>query len=675
MTDMNSKLVLQIVGDASLQLEIKDGHLHSIGAVTVKGVALRNPSNSFLPWFDTYEGDVFRKFRFVGVEQCGKQTVISTRAVSDPDVLFQERRDSSGDICLRPRVWGAPALEADFRIVLEPVTQSIDGRAFTGFKYWFEYESDKIAIHRIVDRQTWEIGGDLSEVNVVCRNLFDLPREKITRESSYSSVGLDNWAGLLPGNLWARWSLLPAFDMQYGEAGVIVGWFDKVSCIRSVIESMPDEDWVRYVDIHYFEKSIKVMTNPKTILYSSEKMDDTDALNLWTRLQDQEHDKACAQFGIRDEEPPAIVLSKNVWTDFEFDTTYNDVLDIAAEFGADYIFIDACWQNMETYQRTLRQMVGDEKIKESVLDKLYSGNMCCSLDFEVSEIAGGESGLKRLCDSAQAKGVKVISWMATHYFGASMMISDTQKLGHGTNGVLAAKESGLHPDTGYPTDCQTINLNAPIYEKIRGQFMGVCKRTGLSGYLWDSFSNLGWWQVDYSDGTMRPQFDRMAQLYADLTNEGLYIQPEAVVGFSNHSCCSMHGGNIYGGDLLGYSYNTGISLSYNDDSGQLVDQTAEILRGRQPIDELFQCFAHKRIVGITWSVPRSEWNPESIQQIKELFASYKANRLLMQKRTVLKDGAGVLWENKEGKTVLFSFRDQVLNGRQVSANKVYQYKK
>ena len=297
--------------------------------------------------------------------------------------------------------------------------------------------------------------------------------------------------------------------------------------------------------------------------------------------------------------------------------------------------------------------------------------MCCSLDFEVSHIAGGEAALKRFCTRARARNVKVISWMAVHLFGPSYL-GTKKDLGHGAYGVFAAKESGRHPDTGYPIDCLTLNLNAPIYEKVREQIMGVCKRTGLAGYLWDSFSNLGWWQVDYSKGSMRPQFDRMAQLYADLTNAGLYIKPEAVVSFSNHSCCGLHGGNVYAGNLLGYSYNTGISLHYAPAKGTpSADQTGEILRGKKPIDELFQVIAHKRLPGLEWTVPRAEWNPKAVRQIKDLFASYKAVRHLMDKRTVLKKGAGVLWENEAGQPVFFSFKRQRRDGKVLEANKVY----
>ena len=75
------------------------------------------------------------------------------------DYPFRERRDSSGDLCLHTRPWDAPPLEADLRIVFEPVADILDGLPFAGFKYWFEYEAPSLPVHRLVDRQTWEPGG------------------------------------------------------------------------------------------------------------------------------------------------------------------------------------------------------------------------------------------------------------------------------------------------------------------------------------------------------------------------------------------------------------------------------------------------------------------------------------------------------------------------------------
>jgi len=253
----------------------------------------------------------------------------------------------------------------------------------------------------------------------------------------------------------------------------------------------------------------------------------------------------------------------------------------------------------------------------------------------------------------------VMSWMATHY-SPNTNVQFDKELAHGMNGIYAAKESGRHPDTGYAASCWTANLNGPVYEKIRRQVLGVCERTGLAGFLWDSFSNLGWWQVDYSDGSMRPQYDKMAQLYADLNNAGLYIMPESITTFSNHSCCGLHGGNIYKDDLLGYAYNTNISYwaGEGDDHGGGTYE-CQVLTGKVGFDIFFQAIAHRRLAGMHFHmIPREQWDPANTAAMKELFAIYKQHRGLMQKRTVLKGDAGVLWENGSETRLFFSFKEQ-----------------
>lgn len=654
------------VGDIQISPCIENGKFMSIGQLSAKGVPLRSDSLRFLPWFDSYDGDVFRDFMFKGIETRGDETVVMLDAASDPDVIFRERRDSSGDVCLRNRGWDSAPLTASLKIRLSPVKEIIGGYHFTGFKYCFEYEGPKV--HRIADRQTWEVGGSLDDVNIVCRNWLTPPRMKIGKDTEYSTVGLDKWAGLLPGNLWARWTLLPSFDMQYGRHGVLLGFFDRVSLIRTVIESAKGEDCIRFVDLHYFENSEKFRTNPKTILFSSSEIDPVDALNLWTEVQDMECRKACDQLGVRfPPSSPPIVFSENAWKDINFETTYDNVLETASEFGADYVFIDPVWEHGEALRMELQKLLPDEKRTGSVISKYEVPNMCCTLDFEVAQILGGETGLKKLCDRAAGMNLKIISWMATHYFPHTVLAAKTE-LGHGANGIFAAKESGRHPDTGYPGHCWTANLNAPIADKIREQILGVCKRTGLSGFLWDSFSNLGWWSVDYSKGDMRPQFDKMAELYAKLVNAGLYIQPEGLLAFSSSSCCGLHGGNVYVGELLGYSMNSVISLHWPDEKGEWKADDHGLVTGEYPVEELFKCIAHKRIPSMSLQrVPREKWNQESVLKMKHLFKAYREIRGAMVKRTVLKNDAGVKWEDGKGGQTLFSFKKQKLWGKAVNA--------
>ncbi|MEY2906727.1 MAG: hypothetical protein RLZZ408_1198, partial [Verrucomicrobiota bacterium] len=107
------------VGDARIGLVIEGGCLRSIGEVTVSGTALRNPLARFLPWFDSYEGEVFDRFELKGIEQGGEETRIRLLAVSNEDYPFRERRDCSGDLCFRNRSFDEPPVAVELAIVFK----------------------------------------------------------------------------------------------------------------------------------------------------------------------------------------------------------------------------------------------------------------------------------------------------------------------------------------------------------------------------------------------------------------------------------------------------------------------------------------------------------------------------------------------------------------------------
>ena len=91
MTTTNTEPHILRVGQAEIGLDINSGCLRSITGVMVNGTALRNPLARFLPWFDSYEGEVFDRFEFLGIEQSGEETRIRLRAVSNVDYPFRER--------------------------------------------------------------------------------------------------------------------------------------------------------------------------------------------------------------------------------------------------------------------------------------------------------------------------------------------------------------------------------------------------------------------------------------------------------------------------------------------------------------------------------------------------------------------------------------------------------
>jgi|GEM_PF-781683 len=637
------------LNQAKVQPEVRDGQLHSIGVVQVAGVALRSTSSRWLPYIDSYDGDVFRTFTVENIDTVYGGFDLKLRSQSDMDLPFRERRDASGDICLRQPGWDAEPASAQLTVHLRSASMNVGGVDFEGFRYAFSYQSQTVPIHRFIDRQTWELGGKIDGNKFVLRNWLTPPVFELSTDTRYSSVGLDSFATLLPGNLWGRWSLLPGFEIQTGSQGIMVGLFEQPSLIRSAICTEPGESQLRIVDLHYFEQSNSVTTPWKTILYSPVTPDDVGLTNLWTAFHDRDAQACRAAYGIERDTPATCHLSANLWQGINFKNGYEDYVDAAAELGVPLVAIDPVWQNHEALRAATERAIPEAQRQNGTLSKYAHKNMCCTLDFEVANEFGGETELKALCDRAATKGVDIISWISTHYSPESVLGSPRQNAGGivgGEDSVFAARESGRHPDTGYASACWTLRLTEGVRADLRKRWLGVCERTGLKGYLWDSYCNLGWWQVDYTDGSMRTQEHLMARLYADLVNAGLSICVEAIVAFSNNSCCGLHGGNVYAGDLLGYSYNTRIGFTHVEDDAK--DYEDRILSGKVEPDLLFRMLAHKRAPGLVVDPKkRDNWLPERVAVFRALMQTYHRLAPDMQVRNVLREDAGVLWTGDE----------------------------
>jgi len=92
-------------------------------------------------------------------------------------------------------------------------------------------------------------------------------------------------------------------------------------------------------------KSLSRRTNPKTVLWSADVLDDVDAMNLWTSVHEQEYEKSAA---IRDEagRAAAIVFHRTNLARVASNTTYETPAEVAGEFGADYFWTDAFWKTV-----------------------------------------------------------------------------------------------------------------------------------------------------------------------------------------------------------------------------------------------------------------------------------------------------------------------------------------
>ena len=175
------------LGNTRFDLRFADGCLIDIGKISIAGRQIRSTETRFLPWIDTFDGDVFRQFKLNDIDQSHERITLHLTAKSDHDVLFREKRDSSGDVMMRKASWDAPPLTANLRIVIDSTSEVIDGRDFHGFRYYFEYDGST-PIHRFINRQTWELDGHINALNLCLRNWIHKPLTQLSKDAHFQPV-------------------------------------------------------------------------------------------------------------------------------------------------------------------------------------------------------------------------------------------------------------------------------------------------------------------------------------------------------------------------------------------------------------------------------------------------------------------------------------------------------
>lgn len=106
------------LGPVRVGLQLQGDALRSLGSVHVGTTPLRNPHTRFLPWFDTFAGDVFNQYLLQDIVEAGDGVVVKTRAIAACDYPFREQRDCSGDLVFRNRSWDASPAEAALDIIM-----------------------------------------------------------------------------------------------------------------------------------------------------------------------------------------------------------------------------------------------------------------------------------------------------------------------------------------------------------------------------------------------------------------------------------------------------------------------------------------------------------------------------------------------------------------------------
>ena len=233
----------------------------------------------------------------------------------------------------------------------------------------YEYTSSDIPLFYILDKASWELDGDIAGVTVYNQSSCSDPVVHFAEDTFWTTEGelffLDqasHFNRVMTHNL-PRWASHQAFDFQCKGDHTLLGIYDHVDLIRSLLLREPGKAELKTFDKHIFDETLSKATSPKAILLNSAPKTTTMQQNLWTWVFDDVHNSARAEFGLR-EQPPIPIIGHHHWVNFTIDTYYKDIVPAMVNLGFQAIFA-------ENFKKSDASEVG-----------LPAGNMCGSQEYE-----------------------------------------------------------------------------------------------------------------------------------------------------------------------------------------------------------------------------------------------------------------------------------------------------
>ncbi len=636
------------LGAVEIELCQRGEAFFGLGRITIAGQLVRDGALPMRPFTATHDGIEFDRFVLERVEeQGGGRVVLHTRALGTA-AHVAALQDHSLDPVWNSRSWDGRVLaEAEVDWVLQAETRSIGERDWTGFSYSYEFHSDTLEIYYLLDRATWELDGQAQGITLLRQQMGEDPLVTLDAETEYSTAACIPFP-LNPIMTYdvPRWASEQGFDYQYRDQQGLIGLFAHCGLIRTIVARNAGDAQIRHFDKHIFDQSGHGQTVPKFIGLAAVG-EATDHLNAWTQVFDADQDNVLGEFGMR-RTYPRTTLSHNFWVKFTSESYLEDLLPAAAALGFQQIFIDPCWENDMTRER------------EGVLPPFASGNMCCPHEYEVAHVLGGIEGYGKLVEAAREQQVDIISWIGSHQSQNSPYLR-----AHNVE-VIKGPDGRHFYGSGYDA-IYGMDLASPFGPMFRDAIRRGFLATGISGFLYDSYYNFAWMPINFHTpdpeqptnphaGTLKAHtmWRQLAEIMAFWQQAGIHMLIESLGpwGQPQHG---VQGNYTLAGGALAYqcAVNTGYS----------VIPTPETSAGKVKVgpEFYFRLLAHKAPSTLNlWHNDGSGANRRLDQLADPLLrAGNLAYRVILPRlhtRTILHGDAGVLWQDRRGRTsALFSF--------------------
>jgi hypothetical protein len=633
------------IGDCSFEILTDGREFLGIGKAHIGRTLVRSGRLPLRFCTQTFTGLELGGLRLVQVKSAKKEVRIRLRALFRP-LPVKLLRDHSFDPIHETGDWDATptAGEGDVDIVLAPARDSFDGVEFRGFSYRYEYRSKAVPLFYIMDQASWELDGNILGATVVSQSSCSAPMVTFKKDTAWTTEGIIHWPDenskanpVMTHNL-PRWASHQAFDFQWKGSRTLIGVFERVALIRSILRREEGKPELKTFDKHIFDQSLRHRTPAKSILLNTDRKSETDQKNLWTRVFDETGERARAEFGLK-EVPLQPRIHQNYWDNFIFNDYRRDLLPAAVALGFREVFIDNVHKSAAT---------------ERCPHPAFHWNMCCGHEYEVAPRLGGPKALKSFVEDCKRLGIRPFSWTNNDQALSSpindserdakgwfVRLEDTRmKFGGAYAGVMSVLDFGVEGARRYWMDC---------IKRTR-------KETGLDGYLFDSFYNLGFMPVSYRSGKPSTQWRGLIEAFKELQDAGVdfLIESFGPWGCPQHGCPVDYGfmENLFAG------YKLSVGLGYTTiPSGKGAEYKGDV-------DFLYRSFAHMEVPVVTLFVPDGKggharldrvWGDRHVQALRD----YNDSREHMRKRFLQEDGKSVLWHDAKGaRATLWNFEDR-----------------
>jgi len=627
------------LGDASVELITDEENFVGIATVRIGEKQVRSGRLPLSPYFQTFQGHELSGLKLVAVDESTDEVRIKL-TVSLARMPVQMMRDHSFDVIHDTNDWDTKqaAETAQIDLVIRPASDQFGGLVFDGFSYHYEYQSDDVPIFYLLDRASWELGGDIAGATCYSQSSCSDPAVTFEPNTAWTTEGIlfflagqNNQNPIMTHNL-PRWASHGSFDFQFKGDDTLIGVFDHVSLIRSLLKREPRHAELKCFDKHIFDESLVVSTTPKKILLNSQSKSQTDQKNLWTWIHCEVEERARAEFGLV-EEPMIPTMSQNFWCDFTVEDYYTDLVPAAAAIGCKRIFVD----NLK---------------KSAMTEKLSTGNMCCAHEYEIAPELGGEAGVRQLVDDCREQGIEVFSWTNnTQSLSSPLHLSERDDQGW----YVHMEDTRQKYGGSYICALTAMDLNvAEAFKYFVDSHIDIRQKTGLSGYLYDSFYNLAFMPVNFSNCRPTTMWRALLDSFKQLQDAGIHFHVESFGPFG----APQHGHpSSYNLDTVFICYKVGLGNDYT------TIPTQHALKDMTPTgaDGVYYALAHMAYRTIPLFENKVRIDKVWINAHKRALADYHVALPFMHRRFLQEDGCAVVWHDRESKhAVVWNFVDRTV---------------